>query len=188
MASNSVKTVFTETVLRTMKNRPNIVADGSVNRPDSPQIRPDSPQIRRKSWPHAPRSILKSRPTKVDLSRNSEESGIGSSSATVEPNKDNSIQLAELVEKQKEIQDEANSANSTATVVSARTVRKRRIAGIFQHYYPEGGWGYVVLICAFFSQFLATGLQIGFLILLPYAEKRYNATRVETGKQEFCLQ
>ena len=180
MASNSVKTVITETVLKTMKNRP-IAADRPVNRPDSPQIR-------RKSWPHAPRSILKSRPTKVDLSRNSEESGIGSST-TAEPNnqKENIIQLAELVEKQKEIQDEANSANSAATVVSARTARKRRIAGIFQHYYPEGGWGYVVLICAFFSQFLASGLQVGFLILLPYAEKRYNATRVEIGKQKYIL-
>ena len=27
---------------------------------------------------------------------------------------------------------------SGEAVMSARTVRKRRIAGIFQHYYPEG--------------------------------------------------
>ncbi len=23
--------------------------------------------------------------------------------------------------------------------------RKKRIAGMFQHYYPEGGWGFLVL-------------------------------------------
>ena len=113
------------------------------------------------------------------------ESGLGSLS-TVEP-KEDIIQLAELVEKQKQkeiqIQDEPNSANSAATVVSARTARKRRIAGIFQHYYPEGGWGYVVLISAFLSQFLASGLQIGFLVLIPYAAKRYNASINETGKK-----
>ena len=97
---------------------------------------------------------------------------------------DDIIQLAEKIEKHQIIQDEANSANSdAATVVSARTARKRRIAGIFQHYYPEGGWGYVVLICAFFSQFISSGLQLGFLVLMPYAAKRYHASTTQSGKK-----
>ena len=80
------------------------------------------------------------------------------------------------------IQDEPNSSNSAATVVSARTARKRRIAGIFQHYYPEGGWGYVILISAFLSQFLAHGMQFGFLIILPFASRRYSANPSDSGK------
>ena len=28
----------------------------------------------------------------------------------------------------------------------------RGIGSIFQHYYPEGDWGYVVLLCAFLVQ------------------------------------
>ena len=35
--------------------------------------------------------------------------------------------------------------------------RKRRIASIFQHYYPEGGWGLVVLGCGAVAQALAQG-------------------------------
>ena len=75
-----------------------------------------------------------------------------------------------------------NFPNSAATVVSARTARKRRIAGIFQHYYPEGGWGYVVLLCAFLSQVLAQGLQLGMLVLMPYATRRFHASPAEAGK------
>ena len=33
---------------------------------------------------------------------------------------------------------------------------------LFQWYYPEGGWGWVILICAFLSQTLAHGLQLSF--------------------------
>ena len=214
--------------------------------------RPDSPRVQRKSWPSAPRSILKrTRPpaptpstttqsvikpltlesTEVliepnsitDSSINSSKRSVNSSTeqsslvlnrivnnsgrtptteeseslsgiagsvltnnSNVDPPKkaDDIIQLAEKIEKHQIIQDEANSANSdAATVVSARTARKRRIAGIFQHYYPEGGWGYVVLICAFFSQFISSGLQLGFLVLMPYAAKRYHASTTQSGKK-----
>ena len=35
----------------------------------------------------------------------------------------------------------------------------RGIGSIFQHYYPEGDWGYVVLLCAFLVQ-VSQGCQI----------------------------
>ena len=53
--------------------------------------------------------------------------------------------LSEIGPQKPVIQEEGGSSNSAATVVSARTARKRRIAGIFQHYYPEGGWGYIIV-------------------------------------------
>lgn len=37
-------------------------------------------------------------------------------------------------------------------------------------YYPEGGWGWVVLICAGLSQAIAHGLQLG-AFPYPMAEK-----------------
>ena len=65
-------------------------------------------------------------------------------------------------------------------IVSARTVRKRRIAGIFQHYYPEGGWGYVVLICGFFVHLLTQGLQLSLVALvLPLTSRRFHSSEVE---------
>ena len=214
--------------------------------------RPDSPRVQRKSWPSAPRSILKrTRPppptthqsvikplplesTEVLIEPNSitdpsvdnsersvnstteqsvvlnqivvnsdrtpteesESSGLGGSSVStnnsnVDPPKkvDDIIQLVSEKVEHKIIQDEANSTNSdAATVVSARTTRKRRIAGIFQHYYPEGGWGYVVLICAFFSQFISSGLQLGFSVLIPYAAKRYHASTTQSGKKSVYVE
>ena len=95
--------------------------------------------------------------------------------------------LSEIGPQKPVIQEEGGSSNSAATVVSARTARKRRIAGIFQHYYPEGGWGYVIVICAFLSHFLAHGLQFGFLILMPYASRRYQANQLEVGKKIFLI-
>ena len=141
--------------------------------------RPDSPHIRRKSWPSQPRSILKKRP---NLSVEDTESGIGQS---VSNQSDQGVNTDQIVPKKdliEVVQDENNSVNSAATVVSARTARKRRIAGIFQHYYPEGGWGYVVLLSAFFSQILAQGLQLGMLVLMPYASRRFHASSAEVGK------
>ena len=149
--------------------------------------RPDSPQIRRKSWPSVPRSILKKSPNHQKPESNNESPPQENSDEVevikvISNNETNDENLNNKV-----IQDEGNSANSAATVVSARTARKRRIAGIFQHYYPEGGWGYVVLICAFFSHFLASGLQVGFLILLPFASRRYQADQTQVGKQNFKI-
>ena len=39
------------------------------------------------------------------------------------------------------------------------TTRRRRIASIFQHYYPEGGWGIIVLVCGFFAELISYGIQ-----------------------------
>ena len=86
------------------------------------------------------------------------------------------------------IQDDGNSAGtiaSRATVISAKTLRKRRIASIFQHYYPEGGWGYVILLCGFLVQILTHGLQLSFGIFLPIIFHRFRISDpVQIGKQE----
>ena len=45
----------------------------------------------------------------------------------------------------------AAAAANTAAAANL-LLRKHQIASIFQHYYPEGHWGYVVLLCAFLVQ------------------------------------
>ena len=86
------------------------------------------------------------------------------------------------------IQEDGNSAGtiaSRATVISAKTLRKRRIASIFQHYYPEGGWGYVILLCGFLVQIFTHGLQLSFGIFLPIIFHRFRISNpVEIGKNK----
>eukprot|EP00095_Tigriopus_kingsejongensis_P005299 snap_masked-scaffold337_size202799-processed-gene-0.7 protein:Tk05299 transcript:snap_masked-scaffold337_size202799-processed-gene-0.7-mRNA-1 annotation:"monocarboxylate transporter 12-like" len=45
---------------------------------------------------------------------------------------------------------------------NSQVTRKRRIASIFQHYYPEGHWGFVVLVCGLLVQILTHGTQLSF--------------------------
>ena len=66
----------------------------------------------------------------------------------------------------------ATSVHRIGTPANARSVRKRRIASIFQHYYPEGGWGYIVLICGFFVQLISNGFQEVFGILMVIISTR----------------
>ena len=49
-------------------------------------------------------------------------------------------------------------------------LRRREMAHLFQWYYPEGGWGWIILLCAFLSQTLAQGLQVRFDKILYFKE------------------
>ena len=64
--------------------------------------------------------------------------------------------------------------------------RKRRIAGLFQHYYPEGGWGYVVLACGMAVQAVAHGAQLSFGVLALMAWRRWGGRGIadfaDTGR------
>ena len=60
--------------------------------------------------------------------------------------------------------------------MSAKTLRKRRIASIFQHYYPEGGWGYVILMCGLLVQVFAHGLQLSYGMLMPIVINIFRST------------
>ena len=65
-----------------------------------------------------------------------------------------------------------------ASVTSTNTRRKRKQeeqkqATIRQHYYPEGGWGYVVVLVGFLVQAVAHGLQLAFGVLLIAVLRRF---------------
>ena len=46
-------------------------------------------------------------------------------------------------------------------------------ATIRQHYYPEGGWGFVVVIVAVIVQIITHGLQLSFGILILAIKRRW---------------
>jgi hypothetical protein len=76
--------------------------------------------------------------------------------------------------------------NSAGTVTSARTLRKRRIASIFQHYYPEGGWGYVILVSSFLVHLVANGLPFGMVLILPTISRRFKVQDA-TSEGKICF-
>ena len=75
-----------------------------------------------------------------------------------------------------------------ASVMSITTKKKRKEelkqATIRQHYYPEGGWGYIVVIVAFLVQVIAHGFQMSIGILILAIIKRWGQDRfIDSGKE-----
>ena len=66
---------------------------------------------------------------------------------------------------------------SSSTVSHARRRRKEEAkqATIRQHYYPEGGWGYVVVVVGFLAQLMTHGLQMSFGVLLLVLLHRWDS-------------
>ena len=75
-----------------------------------------------------------------------------------------------------------------ASVTSVNTKKKRKEelkqATIRQHYYPEGGWGYIVVTVAFLVQVIAHGFQMAVGILILAIIKRWGPDRfIDSGKK-----
>ena len=69
-----------------------------------------------------------------------------------------------------------------SVVTNASVDRKRRIASIFQHYYPEGGWGLVLLLVVLLVQVILHGLLLSYGVLLPKVVRRFRVSVVESGQ------
>lgn len=60
----------------------------------------------------------------------------------------------------------------------------RQLLTLKQHYYPEGGWGWIVVICAFLVHILSYGLQTSEgLLYLEILKKFGTAVKEPTGKE-----
>ena len=78
----------------------------------------------------------------------------------------------------------APSATSTTTKRKKREEMGR--ATIRQHYYPEGGWGFVVLTVAVLVQMISHGLQLSFGIFSLAIIRRWDESdTIEVGKKIF---
>lgn len=62
-------------------------------------------------------------------------------------------------------------------------VEPRRL--LRRHYYPEGGWGWVVLIASTLVQILNHGLQLSAGVLLVPTAQRFGAAISEAGNQHY---
>ncbi|GIY61663.1 uncharacterized protein CDAR_127531 [Caerostris darwini] len=64
-----------------------------------------------------------------------------------------------------------------------------KAATIRQHYYPEGGWGYVVCLCAFLVEVISGGIQASFGLLLITIMSTFGkeATFISSGKWSSVL-
>ena len=53
----------------------------------------------------------------------------------------------------------------TVAVVFSALKSHGKSATFRQHYYPEGGWGWVITFCCFVVNIFTTGLQLSFSVL-----------------------
>ena len=55
-----------------------------------------------------------------------------------------------------------------------------------QHYYPEGGWGWVITFCCFLVNIFTTGLQLSFSVLyleiLGHCASELQNAKISVGK------
>ena len=80
------------------------------------------------------------------------------------------------------IQSEDVSTGTEGSGVTVMSARRRRIASIFQHYYPEGGWGVVLMVAVIMVQVLVHGLVLSYGVIFTKITRRFRATITETGK------
>ena len=82
--------------------------------------------------------------------------------------------------KTKNLEIKAEEASGPPTYLGlAKAIRKLRIAGIFQHYYPEGGWGYVIIISALLVQIIAPGVQLSMgMVMVQILTRRQSISQV----------
>lgn len=53
---------------------------------------------------------------------------------------------------------------------------------LWRHYYPEGGWGYIVVGCCMLVQVLNHGLQLSFGVMVEPISKRFDVGMQESGE------
>ena len=58
------------------------------------------------------------------------------------------------------------SKTGSPVLVSPFDQKLRDLRTLKQHYYPEGGWGWVIAVTAVLVQVIAYGLQVGMAVFL----------------------
>lgn len=78
---------------------------------------------------------------------------------------------------------------SRQCVLNDVTLDARKAATLYRHYYPEGGWGWVVLVCSVLVHVLTLGLQLSCSQLVVPANRKFQQTPVNTAGESFdyCL-
>ena len=103
--------------------------------------------------------------------------------------------ISDKIEKKKELKCDYLTKSPTmldqkrfgAGLTAVKSIRRQRIASIFQHYYPEGGWGFIILICGLIVELISYGLQQSFGIIIIFISIRFRVFDIEqVGKKNTC--
>ncbi|KFM73495.1 Monocarboxylate transporter 7, partial [Stegodyphus mimosarum] len=73
----------------------------------------------------------------------------------------------------------ASSAGSSTKPSLSSRLDNLKISTIRQHYYPEGGWGWVICACAFAINLLTHGLLLSYGILYQEVIKEFGEEYTE---------
>lgn len=63
----------------------------------------------------------------------------------------------------------------------------KQLLTLRQHYYPEGNWGWLVMVAGFCVQALTHGLQLSYAVQLDVIARRFGRRTYESGKC-FCFE
>lgn len=89
------------------------------------------------------------------------------------------IQLKEENENPENPQEDRDSA------LQNLKLDKRKVTTLTRHYYPENGWGYVIVTCSVIVHILCHGLQLAAGVIAIPAAVKFGTEPVHAGKNEF---
>jgi hypothetical protein len=116
------------------------------------------------------------------LSNNNKSSSIGSGSASASGSGiKGSVVTANIINcnSHHETEGKIPSANGTATGALSLQVNMangevKKTITLWQNYYPEGQWGWIVVFCALIVQAINHGAQLAFSAFLPSIQMRFH--------------
>ncbi|EFN84990.1 hypothetical protein EAI_17331, partial [Harpegnathos saltator] len=77
--------------------------------------------------------------------------------------------------------DQADDADEEEEEESLTAINARRKITLKRHYYPEGGWGYVIVVITILVQLISHGLQLASGLLMNPAMTRFEQTVGNSG-------
>ncbi|KAG8189867.1 hypothetical protein JTE90_023374 [Oedothorax gibbosus] len=106
---------------------------------------------------------------------------------------DNRQQSSELLENKQQSIELLDGNNrpvrkpraSTKPSLTSSRLEHLKISTIRQHYYPEGGWGWVVVGCAFVINLLTMGLLLSYGILYREVVAEFGEEYADQASNEF---
>lgn len=80
---------------------------------------------------------------------------------------------------------ECRAPTPAAIHLTAQAIARRLLC---RHYYPEGGWGWTIVVCATLAQLLAHGLQLSYGVMVHSAQRKYVITPMQASGKDFFFQ
>jgi len=115
------------------------------------------------------------------LSNNNKSSSIGSGASASGSGLKGSVVTANIINcnSHHETEGKIPSANGTATGALSLQVNMangevKKTITLWQNYYPEGQWGWIVVFCALIVQAINHGVQLAFSTLLLNIQKKFH--------------